>query len=235
MHETTTRRPRGSLTRDEVVDVALELVRTDGVESLTMRRLAERLGVNPMTLYLRVENKDALLGAMVTRRLSEVRTVDAGGSIEDRLVAWSRSVREQLGGVGDLLAAIRPSAHLITPMLDGTETGLALLTDAGFTGQAAVDAFRSLFWHAVAFASLGPSLHAHAPELLRDAELSAEAHPRLVELHSHLDEFDPDALVERTTRALVRGLLQSLPNVPDPDPRTTSTPLTTRTRSRRST
>lgn len=172
-----------------------------------MRRLAEGLGVNPMTLYLRFENKDALLSAMVARRLAAVRTVDTGGSIEDRLTTWTRSVRDQLVGVGDLLAALRPAPHLITPMLDGTEVGLALLVEAGLSGQAAVDAFRSLFWHAVAFASLGPSLHAHAPELLRDAQLSPDTHPRLVEFHPHLDEFDPDALIERTTRALVRGLL----------------------------
>lgn len=214
--QTATRRPRGSLTQDEVVDVALVLIEEHGVEALTMRRLAEHLGVNPMTLYLRFDNKDALLAAMVARRLSEVRTDHVDGSLEDRLVAWTRSVRDQLVGVGDLLTALRPAHHLATPMLDGSEAGLALLIEAGLDGADAVDAFRSLFWHAVAFATLGASLHAHAPEMLRDAELSPDTHPRLTALHPYLDEFDPDALVERTTRALVRGLLGSTALDPQP-------------------
>lgn len=205
---TVTRRPRGSLTKDEVVDEALALVDADGVASLTMRGLAERLGVNPMTLYLRYENKDALLAAMVARRLSSVRTTDTGGTVEDRLVTWALAVRAQLHGLGNLLPALRDQ-HLATTMLDGTDAGLALLQDAGLTGAAAVDAFRSLFWHTVGMAALGESLHAHAPDLLASATPSPDTHPHLVALAPHFDEFDPEALAERTTRALVRGLLST--------------------------
>ncbi len=205
----TTRRPRGSLTKDEVVDAALALVDTDGLASLTMRGLAERLGVNPMTLYLRYENKDALLAAMVARRLSDVRSTDATGTVEDRLVTWALAVRAQLHGLGNLLPALQRDQHLATTMLDGTDAGLALFQEAGLSGAAAVGAFRSLFWHTVGMAALGDSLHAHAPDLLATATPSPDTHPHLVALAPHFDEFDPDALVERTTRALVRGLLST--------------------------
>jgi AcrR family transcriptional regulator len=201
-----TRRPRGSLTKDEVVDSALALVDANGVASLTMRGLAERLGVNPMTLYLRYENKDALLAAMVARRLADVRGTDATGTIEDRLVTWALAVRAQLHGLGNLLPALQ-DRHLASTMLDGTDAGLALLQEAGLTDAAAVDAFRSLFWHTVGMATLGDALHAHAPEMLATAAPSLDTHPHLVALAPHFDEFDSEALVERTTRALVRGLL----------------------------
>jgi TetR/AcrR family tetracycline transcriptional repressor len=210
---TSTRRARGSLHPDEVVDAALAVVDDDGVEALTMRRLADRLGVNPMTLYLRFENKDALLAAMVARRLAGVRPPSAAGSIEDRLVAWSASVREQLVGVGDLLPALRPDDHLSSAMLEGSESGLALLAEAGLAGAASVAAFRSLFWQAVGFAALGTSLRAHAPALLGDAALSVDTHPHLHAAAPHLDDFDPVDLVERTTRALVRGLIDD-PSTP---------------------
>ena len=218
---TTTRRPPGSLTQDEVVDEALALIEDSGVASLTMRRLADRLGVNPMTLYLRFENKDALVAALVGRRLAQVAPVVADGPLPDRLVAWARSVRDQLIGVGDLLPAVRSGRHLSAAMLSGSEAGLALLDEAGLRGQEAVDAFRSLFWHAVGFAVLQPSLHARAPELLRDADLTADDHPHLAAAREHLGEFDPDDLFERTTRALVRGLT-------DPDPTTPTAPPTAR-------
>lgn len=204
---TATRRPRGSLTHDEVVDAALDLIAADGVGALTMRRLADALGVNPMTVYLRFENKDALLGAVVARRLADVAPPRQDGSIEDRLVQWALGVRRQLAGLGDLLPALRPDQHLGTTMLAGTEAGLALFAEAGLEGAAAVDAFRSLFWQAVGFAALGGSLHAHAPALLAAAPVPADSHPHVAAARPHLDEFDPEALVERTTRALVRGLI----------------------------
>jgi AcrR family transcriptional regulator len=212
----TARRPRGSLTKDEVVDAALALVDADGVASLTMRGLAERLGVNPMTLYLRYDNKDALLAAMIARRLADVRSADVGGTVEDRLVAWALAVRAQLHGLGNLLPLLQSDPHLAATVLDSTDAGLALLQDAGLTGAAAVDAFRSLFWHTVGMAALGDSLHAHAPDLLATATPSPDTHPHLVALATHFDEFDPDALVERTTRALVHGLLATT------DPRSSS-------------
>jgi hypothetical protein len=95
-------------------------------------------------------------------------------------------------------------------MLDGTDTGLALFQEAGLTGAGAVDAFRSLLWHTVGMAALGDSLHAHAPDLLASATPSPDTHPHFVALAPHFDEFDPEALVERTTRALVRGLLSTI-------------------------
>lgn len=204
-----TRRPRGSLTKDEVVDAALALVDVDGLASLTMRGLAERLGVNPMTLYLRYDNKDALLAAMIARRLADVRTTAADGTIQDRLVAWALAVRAQLHGLGNLLPLLQRDQHLAATLLDSTDAGLALFEDAGLTGPAAVHAFRSLFWHTVGMAALGDSLHAHAPDLLAAATPSPDTHPHLVALATHFDEFDPDALVERTTRALVHGLLDT--------------------------
>jgi TetR/AcrR family transcriptional regulator, tetracycline repressor protein len=203
---TTTRRPRGSLTQDEVVDEALALIDEDGVPALTMRRLADRLGVNPMTLYLRFERKDDLLAAVIARRLADLPVVTLDGTVEDRLVALTRSIRDQLVGVGDLLPTIRSGHHLSAPMLAGTESALALLDEAGLRGADAVDAFRSLFWHAVGFAVLRPSLYARAPELLEGVELSADDHPHLTGLRDEFGDFDPDDLFERTTRALVTGL-----------------------------
>jgi AcrR family transcriptional regulator len=58
-------RPQSALTRDRVVQAALTLADADGLESLSMRRLGSTLGVEAMSLYHHVPNKDALLDAMV--------------------------------------------------------------------------------------------------------------------------------------------------------------------------
>jgi len=52
---------RSPLSRQEVIDAALELVRQVGFDGLTMRGLSEKLGVTPMAAYYHVGDKDALL------------------------------------------------------------------------------------------------------------------------------------------------------------------------------
>jgi AcrR family transcriptional regulator len=54
----------GKLTRAAVVNAAIELADTDGFGALTMRKIADRLGVGTMSLYRHISDKDALLRAM---------------------------------------------------------------------------------------------------------------------------------------------------------------------------
>jgi AcrR family transcriptional regulator len=58
-------RLREPLTRDRVLQAAMALADRDGIEALTMRSLARELGVEAMSLYHHVANKDALLDGMV--------------------------------------------------------------------------------------------------------------------------------------------------------------------------
>ena len=56
-----TTKSRGRLTRDEIIAAALGLIDEHGVEHLTMRRLGERLGVDPMAVYHHLPNKTVIL------------------------------------------------------------------------------------------------------------------------------------------------------------------------------
>lgn len=56
-----------SLSRDQVVDAALEVLRDEGLERVSFRAVSARLGVNPMALYTYVGAKDDLLAAMFDR------------------------------------------------------------------------------------------------------------------------------------------------------------------------
>ena len=57
--------PRQPLDRERVLRAAVELADTEGIEALTMRRLAARLGVEAMTLYYHVKNKTDVVDGMV--------------------------------------------------------------------------------------------------------------------------------------------------------------------------
>src|SRR5215469_16493254 len=63
-------RPR--LTRDAVVDQALQLADADGLDALTIRKLATRLGVTPMALYWHFRGKEELLEGLAERVWSEI-------------------------------------------------------------------------------------------------------------------------------------------------------------------
>ncbi|RKN43840.1 TetR/AcrR family transcriptional regulator [Streptomyces hoynatensis] len=64
-HGRAGRGPKPGLSVDRVVEAAIELADEDGLDALTMRRLADRLGVNPMTLYTYVPGKAELLDLML--------------------------------------------------------------------------------------------------------------------------------------------------------------------------
>src|SRR6185436_3748381 len=65
-------RRRAPLSRERAVEVAMGLADAGGLEGLTMRRLAEELGVEAMSLYHHAANKDDILDGMVDKVFSEI-------------------------------------------------------------------------------------------------------------------------------------------------------------------
>ena len=73
---------RTRLTRAVVVDRALQLADADGLEALTIRKLATDLGVTPMALYWHFRSKDELLDGLTERLWGEIDlTVDSGALV----------------------------------------------------------------------------------------------------------------------------------------------------------
>ena len=78
---------RAQLTRERVVAAGVELADRDGIESISMRRLAQELGVEAMSLYTHVRNKDDLLDGMVDAVIGEIpATADGAG--------WQAALRQ---------------------------------------------------------------------------------------------------------------------------------------------
>jgi AcrR family transcriptional regulator len=73
-----TRGPKPALGVDAIVAAAIEIADADGLEGLSMRRVAERLGAGTMSLYRHVPGKPELLDLMVDRVAGEIARPDAG-------------------------------------------------------------------------------------------------------------------------------------------------------------
>jgi AcrR family transcriptional regulator len=89
---------RPPLSRERVIDAAVEIVEREGAKRLTMRRLGEALGVEAMSVYEYVENKEDLVSAIAERLLEELRLDDASEGpwivrIERVIREWARLAR----------------------------------------------------------------------------------------------------------------------------------------------
>ncbi len=92
-------RPRAGdepLTRERILEAALSLVDEEGIEALSMRRLAKELGVDPMAIYHHLSNKRALLSALIKEVFSGMRVMNLKGTGDwrGRVRAWALAFRE---------------------------------------------------------------------------------------------------------------------------------------------
>jgi TetR/AcrR family transcriptional regulator, tetracycline repressor protein len=162
-------RPR--LTKSAVVGRALELADHDGVDALTIRRLATELGVTPMALYWHFRSKEELLAALSDHIWSEVNlAVDQSAPWPDQL----RAIMKSLVGV---LRAHPSGAQLVLShkkesegSMRAAEIALGLLRGAGFDTEQASEITRSGMWTALTLVMSEPGFEPDVAAGLDDAE-----------------------------------------------------------------
>lgn len=146
------RRPRGSLTRDQVVEAALELADRQGIEALTMPNLARRLDCGVMTIYGYVTSKEDLLGAISQVGLRDLRLPQPPPTkVEDILVAWGRSLRQTLLAHPSLPMIFLSHAVLGPAIFRGIEALLGRLGPAGMGPAPGVHAVYAVLVYATGF------------------------------------------------------------------------------------
>jgi AcrR family transcriptional regulator len=109
---------RVRLTRQRVLRAAVELADQIGIDSLSMRRLAEELGVVPMALYKHVANKEELLDGMVDVVVGEIDPPPSGdtdwkSSVRQRILSARQSLLHHRWASGVIESRANPSAVLL--------------------------------------------------------------------------------------------------------------------------
>jgi AcrR family transcriptional regulator len=146
-----------TLTRERVAEAALELVDRDGLDGLSMRRLADALGVGTMTLYGYFRSKRELLDAVVDAAVSDRPLPRPGGpwreQLRELLLAARRNLVRHPG-----LVEIRVRQPVLQPeALRFSEAGLRILRGAGFDTREATLSFRLVFSYIFGFAAFSPA------------------------------------------------------------------------------
>jgi TetR/AcrR family tetracycline transcriptional repressor len=139
---------RPGLTREAVVARALEIGTAEGLEAVSLRRLAQEFGVTPMALYRHVRDKQDLINAM-TEVVLEGIEVTAGFGPE---MSWTERIRLAIDNYKRQLDA-RPLALPLSIAYNGEgppsfwrvlEQLLAILLDAGFARREAIVLIRMI-------------------------------------------------------------------------------------------
>jgi len=142
-----------AIERDKILDAALTLLNEVGLDQLSTRRLAERLGVQQPALYWHFKSKSALLDAIneeMLRRHHTHRLPLPGESWDQFALANARSFRAAMLAVRDgarINAGTRPS----TSQFADAEQQLRLYVDAGFSGTEAFNISIALARYVVGF------------------------------------------------------------------------------------
>ena len=186
---------RAPLTRDAILDAAIELADREGLEAVTMRRLGQRVGVEAMSLYKHVADKDDVLAGVADRIAREF-------VLPSRELHWRDSLRASYleayqvlmrhpWAAGLLESSPRPGPARLA-YLDAV---VGVLHDAGFSLLDVAHAFGALDSHLYGFTLQATSLPfdvADAPETaaaLADA-LPPDQYPNLIAMASMVADAD---------------------------------------------
>jgi AcrR family transcriptional regulator len=140
-----------ALDRERIVDAGLRIVDAEGVEALSLRRLATDLGVTPMAVYWHVRDKAELLDLIGERMLEMVDVPPAEGD-------WRRQLRDVHRAMLEPLLAHPNAVELMVGRARYGPAGIALferilgiLRGAGLSPRAAFDAYQSLYLFQLGF------------------------------------------------------------------------------------
>src|SRR5215212_8379275 len=187
---TTTTQPRLPLSRERILQAALELVDDRGVESLTMRKLGESLGFEAMSLYNYVTSKHDVLDGILDLVLAESDPPSGDGDWDAAIRASAVSVHEALRRHPWACTLLMSPAHARPARVRYMDLLLGRLRAAGFSAETTYTAYHVLDGHIFGF-SLWEASHNYTAEeasslAAKFAEtITVDAYPYL---HEHAEQ-----------------------------------------------
>jgi AcrR family transcriptional regulator len=205
--------PRGrppAHTREQVVDAAIGIADAEGLEALTMRRIAKDIGAGAMSLYTYVSDKDRLLDLMVDRVGGEATPVSPTGDWAVDLVALAGSQRALMLAHRWLPEAIpnrRVTGH---NMLAYLEQGLAALEPTGLRSSTKMEVIALVTGFVATFVTSEAAGRTPTEEQvsLIGAAVASGDFPHLAEALSMPSLADSEPDFDRIARWMITGLVE---------------------------
>jgi AcrR family transcriptional regulator len=203
--------PRIPLSKERVLRAAVAFADEHGVEALSMRKLAKELGVEAMSLYKHVANKDAILSGMIDMVANEIELPDGPD--------WRSALRRNAISARDVFVRHKWAGRLWMSQQSGGAARLRLgdwtlrtLREAGFSQDLVYHAFHILEAHTLGFTVMQLSFPYKGEELAGMADrfleqLGADEYPDLVDhVKQHLEPHEGESGFEIGLDLLLDGL-----------------------------
>lgn len=144
-------KPRKNLSKDLVIQTAIQYADRNGIEALSMRNLANSLGVEAMSLYNHIQNKDELLDGMVETCVKQFFKPKQGGDWKKEIKKRAKSVREVLLTHPWLTVLLVSRVNVGEHMLQYFNLTLGCLVEAGFSYKQADHIINAIDSHIYGF------------------------------------------------------------------------------------
>jgi AcrR family transcriptional regulator len=216
----TARRRRDPITRDAIVETALRILDSEGLDGLSMRRIAEELGTGPASLYWHVGSKDGLLDLVFDHVIGEQHIPDPDPAHwREQLKQVARTQRATILRHRDIVAVSLGRIPMGPNALRYAERVLAILHAGGVPDQLAVVGHQLLIAAVNGFTldetsgappAGGEASAPPSPGAARDylASLPPGQFPNLTAVADHFADADPDQRFELLLDLFVDGLAQ---------------------------
>jgi AcrR family transcriptional regulator len=222
--------PRAPLSKERVLRAAVALADHGGIASLSMRKLAEELGVEAMSLYHHVANKDEILDGMVDVVFSEIDLPSSGAGWKTAMRERAISARKVLSHHPWAIGLLESRANAGPATLRHHDSVIGSLRKAGFSIALAAHAFSALDSYIYGFALQELNLPFETAEEIDEVagnilrQMPADQYPHLTELavehvmkpgyaYANEFEFGLDLILDGLER------IRDSPRAPPPRPR----------------
>ena len=196
---------RVGLTREAVLLAALAVADQDGLKALSMRRLGAELGVEAMTIYHHVPNKDALLDGLVELLVAPIAPpAFESSSWQDGLREYARELRTTLLAHPNVVPLVASRPAVTAQTLQVMESALESLRAAGLRPADALDVLYAVTGFVVGHVVTAPAPADDPVDHL--AALDPAVFPQLAEAVRTATPRDAGARFEFALDALLSGL-----------------------------
>jgi AcrR family transcriptional regulator len=194
--------PRLPLSAERVLRAAIKIADESGLESLTMRRLAEELGAEAMSLYYHVANKEKLLDGITDAVVAEINDVVAATGAPSAGADWKAAARQRILSARQVLLRHRWAPRVLEtrtstslPVLVYYDGLLKLMRDGGFSYDLIHHALHALGSRALGFTQelFDPGTGGNDEEAAASLGGLADQVPHLVAMLMEVAHDDPDS------------------------------------------
>jgi AcrR family transcriptional regulator len=212
---------RVPLSRERVLRGAVSIADVGGIGSLTIRSLAQELGVKPMSVYHYVANKDEILDAIVDMVFSEIELPSMSDEWRSEMRRRAKSARAVLRRHPWAIGLMESRRTPGPASLRHRDAVIGTLRRAGFSVEMTAHAYALIDSYTYGFALQEAALPFNRPETVTDIaepiaqQVSADDYPHLVEMaNEHILQagYDYSNEFEFGLSVILDALTQSLPS-----------------------